>query len=44
MLTCLRDRGDVLMEKFQGCLEKTKGRANDPVGLTIGALKKGRYL
>ncbi len=35
--------GDVLIEKLRGCLEKTKGRASDPVGWMISALKKGRY-
>ena len=42
-LRALGYRGDVLQEKFRGCLEKTKGRANDPVGWMISALKKGRY-
>lgn len=46
MLGHLRERGyrgEVLIGKLRGCLEKTKGRADDPVGWMISALKHGRY-
>ena len=36
-------RGAILIERFRGCLEKTKPRAKDPVAWLISALKKGRY-
>ena len=36
-------KGGGLDEMFRACLEKTKGRARDPVGWMISALKNGRY-